>query len=77
MLLARKCYAQYEQYNKTICEIFLEEITLLLSRFGETEGNKRGIIGILFKATVGIASEAASVFIRQRKVKPCIKLYML
>ena len=33
MLLARKLDSQYQQYNKTICEIFLEEISLLLPKF--------------------------------------------
>ena len=65
MLLARKLDVQYQQYNKTIHELLLEEIPLLLPRIEKLKRCKRGTIGILFKAIIGIASGAVSAFIRQ------------
>ena len=55
-LLARKVDAQYQQNNKSIYEIFLEDIPLLLSIIEEPKRWQRGIIGILFNAIIGIAS---------------------
>ena len=40
------------------------QIKYLLAKFEEPKRCKRGIIGILFKAIVGIALEAVSAFIR-------------
>ena len=77
MLLARKFDVQYQPYNKTIHYIFLEEILLLLPKFEEPERYKRGTIGILFKAIVGIASEALLVFIRQRKGRALYKALLV
>ena len=49
MVLARKLDAQYQQYNKTIHEIFLEEIPLLLPKCEEPKRHKREIEAILLK----------------------------
>ena len=56
MPFARKLDAQYQQYNQTIHEMFLEEIPLLLPKSEEPERHKRRIIGNLLKVIVGIAS---------------------
>ena len=69
MLLDRKLDTQFQQYNKTIQKIFLKVIPLLMPTFKEPKRCKRGILGMLFKAVVGIASKAASASIRQRKSK--------
>ena len=76
MLLTRKLDAQYQEYNKTIHKIFLEEIPLLLPKFEHPERFKRTIIGILFKAIGGITLEAVSTFIRQRKGKVLHKVLL-
>ena len=65
MLLARKLDAQFQQCYKTNQQIFLEEIPLLLPRLEEPKRCKRGIIGIMFKVIVNIASEVVSAFIKQ------------
>ena len=46
---------------------------LLLPKFEETKRCKRGIIGILFKAIIGIALGNFSAFLRQRKSKALYK----
>ena len=55
MLPATIFDVQYQQYHKTIHKIFLEGIPLFLPKFEELERCKRGIIGNLFTAIVGIA----------------------
>ena len=77
MLLARKLDAQYQQYNKTIHKIFLEVIPLLLAKFEELKRCQRGIKEILFKVVIDFPSEAVSAFIRQGRVKPYMKFYLL
>ena len=67
MPLARKLDIQYQLYYKTIFKTFLEEMPLLLPRFGDPRKHKKGIIEILFKAIVSITLEAVSAFIRQRR----------
>ena len=73
MLLTRKLNAQNQQYNKIITKIFLEKIPLLPPKCEEPKRYKRGIIRIIFKAIVDIASQAVSAFIRQRRSKALYK----
>ena len=64
LLLTRKLDGQYQWYNKSIHEIFLGEIPLLLPKLVDLKRCKRGLIGIMFKVIVGITSEAVPAFIR-------------
>ena len=73
MLSARQLDAHYQQYNKTIHKIILEDIPLLLPKFEEPRRHKREIVGILFKAVVGIALWAFLAFVRQSKRKALFK----
>ena len=77
MHLGRILNTQYKQCNKTIDRIFFEEILHLLPRIKEHERCKREMIAILFGTIIDTAPEAVSAFIRQRKSKDCIKLYLV
>ena len=66
MIIARRLDAQYQQYNKTIHKIFLEEIPLLLPKLFQTTRCKRGILGIVSKGIIGISSEAVSAFMKHK-----------
>ena len=66
MLLVRKLDSQYQPCNKTIHEIFMEEMLLLFLKPENPRRNKT-VTGILLEAVVDIVSEAVSAFIRQKK----------
>ena len=69
MKIARRLDAQYQQYNKSVHIIFLEEIPILLPKLDQTTRGKGGILGFIFKVIIGIASEAVSPFIKYRQNK--------
>ena len=57
MLLTRKWDAQYQQYNKFIHMIFMEDMPLLLPPFETSERHQKGFFSFVLKTVIGISKE--------------------
>ena len=75
MLQARKLDAQYKNIIKLFTKYFWKKYCFCYPNWKGLKG-ARGIIGLLFQAVVGIASEAVLAFIWQRKSKALFKAFL-
>ena len=67
---------QTDSHNKTVHDILMKEIPLILPNFPKNKKEKRGIITLLVTGFIGLAYKSISIYLH-KKVKQHLKNYTM